>query len=95
MGPSPVPSLDEDPQAQDLFEQIRPQCQAAGVPLRLLYCVARNIPNAILDMAVTHGADLLVLGTSRRGLLLRTAQGDVIRTVARRLPKQIGLLIHA
>ena len=38
-----------------------------GVPLRLLYGVARDIPEAILDMAMTHGADLLLLGTTRRG----------------------------
>ena len=64
------------------------QAQEAGVPLRLLYGVARDIPDAILDMAVTHGADLLLLGTTRRGALWKAMKGDVIQAVAEHLPEQ-------
>src|SRR5262249_42123604 len=95
MGPVTIPRLDEDDQALQLFEQIREQAAKAGVPLRLLYGVARDIPDAILDMAVTHGADLLLLGTTRRGALWKAMKGDVIQTVAEHLPDRVGLLIHA
>jgi amino acid transporter len=95
MGPSTVPTLAEDNQAQELFERVRKQAHEAGVPLRLLYGVARDIPDAILDMAVTHGADLLLLGTTRRGALWKAMKGDVIQTVAEQLPERVGLLIHA
>jgi nucleotide-binding universal stress UspA family protein len=95
MGPTPVPTLAEDVQANELFERVREQASEAGVPLRLLYGVARDIPDAILDMAVTHGADLLLLGTTRRGTLWRAMKGDVIQGVAEHLPEAIGLLIHA
>ncbi|MBX6313837.1 MAG: amino acid permease [Isosphaeraceae bacterium] len=95
MGPTPIPTLAEDEQARTLFDQLRQQAKEAGVPLRLLYGVARDIPDAILDMAVTHGADTLVLGTTRRGALWRAMKGDVIQGVAEHLPEGIDLLIHA
>jgi nucleotide-binding universal stress UspA family protein len=95
MGPTAPPSLSEDSTALQLFERLRIQAHEAGVPLRLLYGVARDIPEAILDMAVTHGADLLLLGTTRRGTLWKAMKGDVIQAVAEQLPERIGLLIHA
>jgi len=95
MGPITVPRLDEDEQALELFDRVRLQAKEAGVPLRLLYGVARDIPDAILDMAVTHGADLLLLGTTRRGSLWKAMKGDVIQAVAEHLPESVGLLIHA
>jgi amino acid transporter/nucleotide-binding universal stress UspA family protein len=95
MGPTVPPRLEEDDQANDLFERLREQAKEEGVPLRLLYGVARDIPDAILDMAVTHGADLLLLGTTRRGTLWKAMKGDVIQAVAEQLPESVGLLIHA
>lgn len=95
MGPAPAPTLAEDIQASTLFDQMRTRCQEAGVPLRLLYGVARDIPDAILDLAVTHGADQVLLGTTRRGTLWRAMKGDVIQAVAEQLPENIALLIHA
>jgi amino acid transporter/nucleotide-binding universal stress UspA family protein len=95
MGPAPVPKLEEDEQAMELFDRLREQAKAAGVPLRLLYGVARDVPDAILDMAVTHGADLLLLGATRRGALWKAMKGDVIQAVAEQLPESVGLLIHA
>ncbi len=95
MGPTAPPRLDEDPHALELFAKLREQAKEAGVPLRLLYAVARDIPDAILDMAVTHGSDLLLLGTTRRGALWKAMKGDVIQAVAEHLPESVGLLIHA
>jgi amino acid transporter/nucleotide-binding universal stress UspA family protein len=95
MGTAPIPTLAEDTLAQELFDRVRAQAKEAGVPLRLLYGVARDIPDAILDMAVTHGADLLLLGTTRRGTLWKAMKGDVIQAVAEQLPETVGLLIHA
>jgi amino acid transporter/nucleotide-binding universal stress UspA family protein len=95
MGPAAPPKLEEDEQALALFDRVREQAKEAGVPLRLLYGVARDIPDAILDMAVTHGADLLLLGTTRRGTLWKAMKGDVIQAVAEQLPESVGLLIHA
>lgn len=95
MGPVEIPSLAEDPQALELFERLRERSRETGVPLRLLYGVARDVPEAILDMAVTHGADMLLLGSTRRGSLWKAMKGDVIQGVAEQLPESVGLLIHA
>ncbi len=95
MGPVEIPRLEEDPAAQALFDQVKQQAEEAGVPLRLLYGSGRDIPDAILDMAVTHGADLLLLGATRRGALWKVMKGDVIQRVAQHLPESVGLLIHA
>ena len=73
MGPTAFPKLDEDERALSLFDQLRTRAESRGCRCRLLYGVASNIPDAILDMAVTHGSfDLLILGTTRRGTLWRT-----------------------
>jgi amino acid transporter/nucleotide-binding universal stress UspA family protein len=95
MGPAPIPTLAEDEPARQLFDTIRQKAHDAGVPVRLLYGVARDIPDAILDMAVTHGADTLVLGATRRGALWKAMKGDVIQAIAEQLPEGIDLLIHA
>ncbi|HEU5118611.1 MAG TPA: universal stress protein, partial [Isosphaeraceae bacterium] len=95
MGPVEIPRFEEDERAQALFDQVKEQAKEAGVPLRLLYGSARDIPDAILDMAVTHGADLLLLGSTRRGALWKVMKGDVIQGVAEHLPENVGLLIHA
>jgi len=95
MGPTVFPTLAEDHEARALFDRVREQAKEAGVPLRLLYGIASDIPFAILDMAVTHGADLLLMGTTRRGALWKAMKGDVIQTVAEHLPEQVELLIHA
>ncbi len=95
MGPTAFPTLAEDVEARALFDRVREQAKEAGVPVRLLYGVASDIPYAILDMAVTHGADLLLMGTTRRGALWKAMKGDVIQAVAEQLPEQVGLLIHA
>ncbi len=95
MGTQPITSYGEDEQALKLFEEVRERARKEGIPLRTLYCAAYEVPEAILEMAVTHGADLLLLGTSRRGTLWRAMKGDVIQGVAEHLPENVGLLIHA
>jgi nucleotide-binding universal stress UspA family protein len=95
MGPLVVPTLAEDEQARALFDSVRERAKAEGIPLRLLYGVASDIPDAILDMSVTHGANLLILGATRRGALWKVMKGDVIQAVAEQLPEGIDLLIHA
>jgi amino acid transporter/nucleotide-binding universal stress UspA family protein len=95
MGPVEITRLEEDEQALELFQSLRDQAVRAGVPLRLLYSASRDIPDAILDNAVTHGADLMLLGTTRRGALWRAMKGDVIQSVAEQLPERVHLLIHA
>jgi nucleotide-binding universal stress UspA family protein len=93
IGPIVSITLDEDKAALELFETVKAQCETAGVPLRLLYGVSRDVPDSILDFAVTHSADMLMLGVTRRGTLWTALKGDVIMSIARNLPESVGLLI--
>jgi amino acid transporter/nucleotide-binding universal stress UspA family protein len=95
MGVTTILTLSEDHHALELFERLRVRAKDEGVPLRLLYGVTHDIPEAILDMAVTHGADQLLLGATKRGTLWKAMKGDVIQAVAEQLPEGIDLLIHA
>jgi hypothetical protein len=46
-------------------------------------------------MAATHAVDMLLLGTTQRGMLWRAMKGDVLQRVAADLPQRITLLLHA
>ncbi len=93
LGPMIQISLNEDAAALKLFEQVKMDCESAGVPLRLLYGVSRDIPDAIVDFTVTHSADMLMLGVTRRGSMWTALKGDILMSIARNLPESVGLLI--
>ncbi len=95
MGSSAEPDAGRDPEAQAMFRDAEALAGAAGVPVRFLYAVAEDVAEAILDLAVTHAADYLILGATQRGALWRTMKGDVIQQVAQYLPERTSLLIHA
>lgn len=65
------------------------------VPCRFLYTTASDVAESLLDIAVTHGVDTVVVGASRRGGLWRAMKGDVIQSLGHLLPESISLLITA
>lgn len=95
MGTAGTYDADEDAEAQTLFHQADEAAAVAGVPVRLLYAVTSDVADAILDLAVTHGVDFLIMGATQRGALWRTMKGDVLQRVAQYLPERTSLLIHA
>jgi amino acid transporter/nucleotide-binding universal stress UspA family protein len=95
LGPAAVADPASDPEAQAVFRQAEKMGAEEHVPVRGVYAVARDVAEAILETAATHGVDLLLLGATQRGGLWRTMKGDVIQEVAQYLPERINLLIHA
>ena len=95
IGPAHRPDIASDPDAQKAARYIQEQAEAEGVPVRFLYTVADNIPETIVDFAVTYGVNQVIIGTTKRGTLWRTMKGDVIQGVAQHLPERTQLLIHA
>jgi amino acid transporter/nucleotide-binding universal stress UspA family protein len=95
MGPANRADFSSDPEARALFARVQKDAAAMGVPVRLLYSVAGDIAEAILETAATQAVDLVLLGASQRGGLWRTMKGDVIQEVGQHLPERISLLIHA
>ncbi|NBS83279.1 MAG: hypothetical protein EBS59_01015 [Verrucomicrobia bacterium] len=47
----------------------------------------------IVELAATLGADLVVLGGTRRGLLVNLLRGDTVREVSAHLPEEIKLVV--
>jgi amino acid transporter/nucleotide-binding universal stress UspA family protein len=66
-----------------------------GVPCHFLYTTATDVAESLLDIAVTHGVETVVIGASRRGGLWRAMKGDVIESLGHLLPESISLLISA
>lgn len=64
-----------------------------GVPCHFLYTTATDVAESLLDIAVTHGVETVVIGVSRRGGLWRAMKGDVIESRGHLLPESIWLLI--
>jgi nucleotide-binding universal stress UspA family protein len=95
MGPNPLPGLDEDLQARDLFARVGEQAREAGVPLRTLYEVTRDQPATILDVARANEADVLIMEAARRNLLWRILMQDAVQTILWHLPRHVNVLIHA
>jgi amino acid transporter len=92
--PVGTPNVDSDFTAAALFEGISAKAEEKGVAVHFLYAVSYDIGDTILEMAVTHGVDFVILGATQRGALWRTMKGDVIRQVAQDLPSRISLLLH-
>lgn len=83
-----------DPEAAELFATVAKEAEVKGVPVHFLYTMAYDVADVILEIAVTHAVDYVILGSSQRGALWRTMKGDVIRDVAQHLPERINLLLH-
>lgn len=95
MGPDPIPSLKEDNEATRLFARIREQASDAGVPVRTLYEVSRDMPASILENAQRHEAGVLIMEATRRNLFWRALMGDITQEVIMHLPDRVSLLLHA
>jgi nucleotide-binding universal stress UspA family protein len=88
-------TLAQDKEAVEMFSEFRAQAEAAEVPAYFIYSSAYDIADAILETAATQAVDVLLLGTTQRGVLWRAMKGDVIQQVAAQLPERITLLVHA
>jgi amino acid transporter/nucleotide-binding universal stress UspA family protein len=83
----------EDEEARAIFQSAK---RFAGTrPPLFCYAVSESAPEAIVDIAATVGASLLILGAPRRNALVSLLRGSVIRKVSDHLPEEIGLVVYA
>jgi amino acid transporter/nucleotide-binding universal stress UspA family protein len=88
----PVPVIEEeDMEAQAVFNAVKKI--ADGVEVVTIYAVSDDAAWTILDNAAIAGVDVLILGQSRRGALMRMLRGDLLRRLATQLPEEIRLII--
>ncbi len=87
--------LAADAEALALQATSKTMAEEYSVPYHFLYTTATDVAESLLDIAVTHGVETVVIGASRRGGLWRAMKGDVIESLGRLLPESISLLISA
>ncbi len=84
-----------DPEAlrvQAAIDQIR---GGVTIPIKYLYATGTDIGATVLDIAVRECVEMLILGSSQRSRLWKVLKGDLVQTVADRLPGSIRLIVQA
>ena len=95
LGPQRLPQIEDDHEAQEALGTTIVLAREMGVPCVPVYVTSNDISHEILDYTVTYGCDTLIMGESRRPLLARKLEGDVVTTVARDLPRDIALITRS
>lgn len=95
IGTPSVSDLDADPAAKKFFEIVQREAHGTGVTIHSDYVVARNVARAIISLATRLGVDTVILAAPQHGVLWRTVKGNVLRTVKRRLPDKVELIVRS
>jgi amino acid transporter/nucleotide-binding universal stress UspA family protein len=90
-----VGRLSDDVKALSVINEIKQAASAEKVAMTPVYCTANKASDMIVELAATLGADLVVLGGTRRGVLVNLLRGDTVREVSSQLPDEIPLLVVA
>ena len=86
-------NLKDDAEAQQVLGEIRQTAAKEKVLLTPVYCVSNRASDMITELAATLGADLVVLGGSRRKVLVNLLRGDTVQQVSQSLPEEIRLVV--
>jgi len=73
--------------------EIKQTAAADKVMLTPVYCVSNKASDIITEMADKLGADLVVLGGSRRKVLVNLLRGDTVQQGSNSLPGEIRLVV--
>ena len=90
-----VGRLGDDAEAQRVMAEVKAMAAAEKVTLTPVYCTANKASDMIVELAATLGAELVVLGGTRRGMLVNLLRGDTVREVSAHLPEEIRLVVVA
>jgi nucleotide-binding universal stress UspA family protein len=95
MGPNPLPGFVEDDQAKAAFDRVGELASQGGVPFRTFYETTADCPSTIGEVARATGADVVIVGSSRRHGVARFLTRDPNPSILKVLPERASLLIHA
>jgi amino acid transporter len=95
IGTPTTSDYEADEAARKFFDVVARESQESHVTVHSNYVVARNVARAILQLAKGLGVNTLILASPKHGLVWRAVKGDVLRTVTRRLPKEIELVVRS
>ena len=88
-----VGRLGDDMKAQEVISEMKRAATDEKVALTPVYCTANKASDMIVELAATLGAELVVLGGTRRGVLVNLLRGDSVREVSAHLPEEIRLVV--
>lgn len=85
--------LEQDREAMRVLEEVRRVAAEQKILVTPVYCVSNKASDMITELAATLGADLVILGGSRRKLLVNLLRGDTVQQVSHSLPEEIRLVV--
>ena len=85
--------LEDDKEAKRVLEEVRQAAADQKLMLTPVYCVSNRASDMITELAATLGADLVVLGGSKRKMLVNLLRGDTVQQVSQSLPEEIRLVV--
>jgi nucleotide-binding universal stress UspA family protein len=83
----------DDHEARRIFEYAKEK--GYGHPTLPCYVVSDSTATTIAEFAAGVGASHLVLGASRRNMVLNLIRGNLIHRISRDLPETIKLIVYA
>jgi amino acid transporter/nucleotide-binding universal stress UspA family protein len=83
----------DDHEARRIFEYAKEK--GYGHPTLPCYVVSDSTATTIVEFAAGVGASHLVLGASRRNMVLNLIRGNLIHRISRDLPETIRLIVYA
>jgi amino acid transporter len=86
-------TLDNDPAAQAMFADFLEKAHAAGVPIIPMYDTGTSAPELIAEGAAMNGAQRVLIGSSRRGMLHHIIKGSFQRRLEALLPPDIHVQV--
>ncbi len=95
MGPTSLPGLLEDDEANATFERVGEQACRAGIPLQTLYATTADLPATIGEFARDCKADVVLVGSTRRAGFARFLSRDPTPSILKMLPGHASLTIRA
>jgi nucleotide-binding universal stress UspA family protein len=85
--------LGDDAEAQKVLAEVRQTAAVEKILVTPVYCVSNKASDMITELAATLGADLVILGGSRRKVLVNLLRGDTVQQVSHSLPEEIRLVV--
>jgi amino acid transporter/nucleotide-binding universal stress UspA family protein len=89
------PRWQDDPNAAGIMCKVFQLAEGSQVGVLPVYAVSDDPATTIVDIAATLGVEILMLGAPHRSALVRLLRGNVVTDVAKNLPENIQLVIHA
>lgn len=85
--------LEPSPQSLELLGQAQKEMEARGITAVPIWRLGENPGKLIADAAQQLEVSTVMIGTTKRSALTALLRGDVLRTLARNLPKECHLVI--